>query len=387
MGWLDYHRGNVDKSLDEFVLAIRLLPKVGVEDKSDSDDYAYAALRQAGRVLRTLRPEDAISRLQNSQVLSSRPELWDTVLASSYHLHNCRLVMDGARRALREFGVAIETVPVTTDPRRIEAVFAKLGLAGYLEGEKELQEIVYLYNASRETEEFEALLSNIGTGSPQSIAAAVKSIVIKYALTKDSDSQTKPSKKGPRPLHRDLRQSIFLAQASLDRLPKTAEFSKLREWLHYKRITLLAQFDPPKVAAANAAFREEFPEDSILLNDGLAEQVFAETIIVGDMAKATAAFNELRQRYPTGNAVDNAYSWMAIGWTCAGRPEKARDVNQEIVRLFPLTRHAGYARERLREPHTCADMVQIYNWDYQAMLWRERNRIAIIQTALETHQL
>jgi hypothetical protein len=103
------------------------------------------------------------------------------------------------------------------------------------------------------------------------------------------------------------------------------------------------------------------------------------------MAKATSTFNDLLQKFPTGNAVDNAYSWMAIGWTCSG-PVKARAVNQDIVRLFPATRHAGYARQRLKKPHRCSDMQELFNWDYNAMNWRQRTRIDVIQYALAGHQ-
>jgi tetratricopeptide (TPR) repeat protein len=384
LGWLEYHRGNVNEALDKFELAIALIPKGGSQSTDDnpSDDYAYFALRQTGRILRTLSPEDAIGRVQNSKILSSQPALWYTVLDSLYQLHRNQVVMDGARRALREFGVTIEDLPVTTDPGRITAAFTKLKLAGH----PELEEIAYLYNASREAERLEALLSNINERPPSSIAVAVKGMVIKYSLTRESDLENKSTRTGPRPQHRDLRQSIYLAQLSLDYLPKNPEFSQLRKWLHYKRITLLAQFDPLKVAAANAKLEEEFP-NSILLNDGMAEQVFAEAVVIGDMSRATATFNALRQKFPTGNAVDNAYSWMAIGWTCAGQPVTARKVNEEIVRLFPLTRHASYARERLREPHACSDLRELYDWDYRAMSWRERNRIYVIQHALGVHQL
>jgi tetratricopeptide (TPR) repeat protein len=385
LGWLEYHRGEVNSALDRFEIAIALLPTIGSQPADDSqskdhNDYAGVALQQTGRILRTLSPEDAIGRLQNSKMLSSQPTLWYTVLESLYHLHKHQLVMDGAERALRAFGVTIENLPVTTDPKRITAAFTKLKL-----DYPELEGIAYLYNASREAEQFEAMLSSVDKVSPQTVTAAIKKAVIKYSLTKDSDLKSKPSRGGPQ--HKDLRQSLYLAQLSLDYLPKRPEFSQTRKLLHYKRITLLAQFDPIKVAAANAALEEEFPSDVVLLNDGMAEQIFSEAIVVGDMAKATTIFKALLQRFPKGNAVDNAYSWMAIGWTCVGQPLKAREVNEEIVRLFPFTRHARYARERLREPHVCADLNQLYLWDYQAMNWRERNRIDVIEHALEVHQL
>jgi hypothetical protein len=103
------------------------------------------------------------------------------------------------------------------------------------------------------------------------------------------------------------------------------------------------------------------------------------------MAKATATFNTLQQKYPAANAVDNAYSWMAIGWTCVGQPAKAREIDQQIVRRFALTRHAVFARKRLRDPQACADLEELYMWDYRAMDWRERNRVDTSHDALRAH--
>jgi hypothetical protein len=218
---------------------------------------------------------------------------------------------------------------------------------------------------------------------PSSITTPVKAVIIKYSLTTDSDLERKAFSPGaPRPQHKDLRQAVFVIQRSLEALPKTAGFATLRRWLHYKRIRLLAQFDPVKVAAANAEFRDEFP-DSALLDDVMAEQVFAEAVTIGDMRKAAATFDTLRQRYPDGNAIDNAYSWMAIGWTCAGQPLKAREIDQQIVHFFPSTRHARFARQRLDKPASCGALSELFNWDYQAMLWRERNRINLIQRSLK----
>jgi TolA-binding protein len=71
-----------------------------------------------------------------------------------------------------------------------------------------------------------------------------------------------------------------------------------------------------------------------------------------DAARAT--FNKLVSTYPTGNAVDNAYSWMAIILRCNGQLQEAEKLNREIIRRFPLTRHAIYAKERMADPKTCA---------------------------------
>jgi tetratricopeptide (TPR) repeat protein len=386
-GWLQYHRGNLPEALERFELAIALAPKVGAQSadvgagSADHIDYDWPAVRQTGRILRTLPPEDALNRVRSSNILSSQPRLWYIALDALYISHNYQMVMDGARLALHEFGVTIEDLPITTDPKRIDDAFTKLKMAD----QGDLKEIVYLYNASREAQLLKSMLSNVDKLSPQLVAITVKTMVIKYALTKDSDLKAQSTAKGIRPRNKDLRQGIYLAQQSLDLVPKTPVFLKLREWLHYKRITLLAQFDPVKVSAANAEFQEEFPKSPVL-DDGMAEQIFGEAVIIGDMAKATATFNDLLQKFPTGNAVDNAYSWMAIGWTCSGQPVKARAINQDIVRLFPATRHAGYSRQRLKEPHRCSDMQTLFDWDYNAMNWRQRTRIDVIQYALAARQ-
>ncbi|MDE5446384.1 hypothetical protein GWG65_34490 [Bradyrhizobium sp. CSA207] len=371
LGWLAYHRGDTNVALNRFETAIALLPKV-VSTGSDEDDdldYAGAAEHQSSRIFRMLSPEDALNRLQNSKVFSSRPLLWYTVLAQLYHSGKYQLVIDNARRALRGFGVTVEDLPVTTDSDRISDAFKTLQLAHSWE----LEDITYLYQASREAQQLEAVSSNIDKQSQPSSEAEIRRIIVKYSMIRDPDERTQ-RKPGPKPLHRDLRQSLQLAQRALDLLPRDASFQKLREWLHYKRITLLAQFDPTKVADANAAFQTEFPA-SRLLDDSMAEQVFAEAVIVGDMAKATATFNTLQQKYAAANAVDNAYSWMAIGWTCVGQPAKAREIDQQIIRRFALTRHALFARQRLRHPQACADLEALYAWDYRAMNWRERNRV------------
>jgi hypothetical protein len=378
LAWLTYHRGNITDALTRFEIAIALLPAVGSRDTiGDSVDYADPAVHQASRILRTFSPEDAFDRVQNSKVMSARPALWYTALAELYHSGQYRQVMDGARRALRQFGVTVENLPITTDPSKISAAFTKLQLAD----DGDLQEITYLYQASREAAQFETILSNADKQPALSSETEIKRIVVKYSQTRDPDENKKPAP-GPRPLHRDLRQSLYLAQRALDLLPRNANFLKLREWLHYKRIALLAQYDPTKVAAANARFQDEFPA-SKLLDDTMAEQVFAEAVIVRDMVKATETFNALRQKYATANAVDNAYSWMAIGWACVGQPVKAREIDQEIVRRFSSTRHALYARKRLREPQACSDLEGLYMWDYRAMGWRERHRIDTIHDALK----
>jgi tetratricopeptide (TPR) repeat protein len=155
LGWLAYHRGNTSDALNKFELAIALLPKDDAQD-SEHLDYPYLALHQTARILRTLSPEDAIKRVQNSEILSARSKVWKTVLASFYRSHQYQSVMAGAQKALGKFGIAIAGLPVTTDPKRILAAFTKLRLAS----DWDLQEIVYLYHASREIAQLEQTLSD-----------------------------------------------------------------------------------------------------------------------------------------------------------------------------------------------------------------------------------
>jgi tetratricopeptide (TPR) repeat protein len=376
LGWLAYHRGQIGEALDRFGNVIALLPRNDSGGPYDTQhlDYAYMAFHQLTRIFRTLSPQEVVDRVQNSDVLSRYSDAWVTALTTFYHSHQYELVLSAGRQALGHFDIVVEDLPVTTDPRRIEDAFTTLKLAN----DWYLKDIVYLYQSSREIVEMENILANIGGHSPPSATAYVKELIEKYALVRDADLELMWSQENSKPRHKDLRQSIFLASKALALLPRTADYSKFREWLHYKRITLLAQFDPIEVPAANAEFRDEFPRSS-LLDDVIAEEIFAEAVIVGDMAKATERFESLQQLYPGSNALDNAYSWMAIGWTCVGQPVKAREIDEQIVRLFPLTRHARYAQKRMQSPQACAALLELYNWDYHAMLWRERNRIDTIQ--------
>ena len=76
LGWLAYHRGNITEALNKFEVAIALLPRDNSQFIDDEHlDYAYFALHQAKRNLRTLLPEDALARVQNSKILASRSDV------------------------------------------------------------------------------------------------------------------------------------------------------------------------------------------------------------------------------------------------------------------------------------------------------------------------
>lgn len=382
LAWLTYHRGDVVEALDRFGNAVALIPPLDADGSYGSDverfDYAFAALHQLTRIFRTLPAQDVVARVDGSDVLAAESIVWVAALGTLYHAHEYALVMAEARKALRHFDIVAENLPVTTHPQRIDDALTGLNLGG----DWYLQDIVYLYQSSHEISEALGMLSRINEYPAAVAQKTIRELIVKYALTKEADRELMWSDDASPPRHKDLRQSIYIAGYALQSLPRTTEYSKFREWLHYKRVTLLSQFDPVAVAAANAEFRREFRQ-SLLLDDTLAEQVFAEAVTIGDMAKATETFDELRQNYPSSNALDNAYSWMAIGWTCVGQPEKAREIDQQIVQLFPQTRHARYAEERLQAPAACSALQQLYNWDYAAMGWRERNRLDALQALIE----
>jgi TolA-binding protein len=76
-------------------------------------------------------------------------------------------------------------------------------------------------------------------------------------------------------------------------------------------------------------------------------------VMLLDVNAAEQTFRKLVDAYPRGNALDNAYTWMAIIYRCQGRNNDAQNMNREIIRRFPMTRHAGYARERMAKPDAC----------------------------------
>jgi TolA-binding protein len=142
---------------------------------------------------------------------------------------------------------------------------------------------------------------------------------------------------------------LHLVDVTLDRVPKAAPHAALREWLHYRKVRILVQFAPRTVPDAIAAMEQEFPK-SQFMDDALAEQIYAQGVMLRDVNAAQRTFQKLLANFPKGNAVDNAYTWMAIVYRCTGRTDDAAKTNRDIIRLFPTTRHARYARDRAAKP-------------------------------------
>jgi TolA-binding protein len=126
----------------------------------------------------------------------------------------------------------------------------------------------------------------------------------------------------------------------------------LREWLHYRKVRILALYAPKTVPEATAAMEREYPK-SQLMDDALAEQIYAQAVVLRDLNAAQTTFKKLIDNYPTGNAIDNAHTWMAIVFRCEGRVADAQNMNRRIINLFSRTRHARYARERMAKTDAC----------------------------------
>ena len=67
----------------------------------------------------------------------------------------------------------------------------------------------------------------------------------------------------------------------------------------------------------------------------------------GDLRGALAAFRETRQRYPRGNKVPDAMVKEGDCLKGLGDLDGARDMYQEVMRLFPDVAAAIIAEERL----------------------------------------
>ena len=220
-----------------------------------------------------------------------------------------------------------------------------------------LREIPYILRASAELAQYEKYLQGIAGQRPEDVIKSARTIIIKYSKLLEGDDNRSREEKDRKPSlpdfsHKDLRQAIHLIDDTLA-ATKSVPYAKLREWLYYRKARVAAVFAPDTMPDIYAAMSAEFPS-SKLLDDVLAEQIFAQGMVKTDLNAARATFNKLVRTYPNGNAVDNAYSWMAIILRCNGQLQEADKMNREITRRFGMTRHAAYAKQRMADPKTCS---------------------------------
>ena len=327
----------------------------------NGDYKTSGAVKQTIRIFERSPASRQYTFLKTNNVLAEQAPLWYVAARSAYRDFDYDLSNEIAQAALRRVNISPDSLPVTTDPERIDrAIERNVQLRKDWNARLHADETAYLLAASREHQQYLAYLPSIVRESPERAMAKAKAVIVKYSMMLDRPEDASGRRLVRTLAHKDLRQAAHLVDATLASLPKDQKFDPLRAWLHYRKVRILAVFAPKAVGAAVAAMEKDVPA-SQLLDDARSEQIYAEGYMLGDIAAAQSAFATLMRKYPNGNAVDNAHSWMAIAFRCAGRLDEAKAMNNEIIRRFPLTRHAVRAKERMTDPspsHGC-----YYRWD------------------------
>ena len=344
LGWLTMHEG---KSKED---ALPYFSKAMVVGNGDYKDPG--AMRRVLRILERLSSKEQLAIVDSDSAFARQPALAYAAARSAYRDFNYAVTIDAATRYLNAIGVRADALPATTDPDRIDKALEAVDNIDQIG--VNLREIPYILQASRELSQYEAFLKGAANQPPDNVVNRARAIIIKYSKLLDGDDNRSREKKKaglPEFAHKDLRQAIHLIDVTLANT-KMPAYNRLREWLYYRKARVAAVFAPETMPDIFTAMSGEFPA-SKLLDDVLAEQIFAQGLIKKDLNAARATFNKLVSSYPNGNAIDNAYSWMGIILRCNGQLDEAEKINREITRRFPLTRHAGYARARMADPKTC----------------------------------
>jgi tetratricopeptide (TPR) repeat protein len=317
-------------------------------------DYSSSALEEVLKELRQRPPDQALTIVEQNNAFSKQPVLWYAFARSAYRHFDFRRAIAISKEGLQALNVPFEQLPVTTDLNRIKSALERIDPK--LVNQINVREMPYLIEASREMLQYEANLEKAPLEPPEAFERYAKAMIIKYSLLRDPPVDPKTGKPAAarKTAHNDYRQAVHLIELSLQKIPRDPDYVELRQWLHFRYVRILTLFGPDRIPNAIAAMRQEFPT-SPLLDDAMAEQIYADGIVMKDASAAEKAFANLLRQYPKGNAVDNAYDWMAIIERCAGHDQFAEDLNKEIVRRFPFTRHAAFARTRLANPQRMND--------------------------------
>jgi tetratricopeptide (TPR) repeat protein len=322
--------------------------------QGDENDYKRPALRETIRILAQFPAREQIKILESNPSLAQQSALWYAATRVAFRSFDYEFAIEAGQRGLNSLKVPPDQLPATTDPGRTLEALKKIRPPAPDQNDgsdtANLSEIAYVVEASREILRYETYLNSIATERPEDVARKVRTIVLKYSVFVDEPKLPKRRPSSLQSIHKDLRQAVHLIDMALKSIPKNAQHARLREWLYYRKVRILAQFDPKTVPDAVAAMEGESPKSSFM-DDALAEELYAEGVRMTDVNAAQRTFQKLLDNFPGGNAVDNAYTWMAITYRCAGHLEDAQRTNRDIVRLFPQSsRHVKYARQRLANP-------------------------------------
>ena len=316
-------------------------------------------MRQLVRIFTQYPPPEQMQLIKADPVFAPQPAFWYAAARSAYRAFDFATAIEIGEQGLKTLHVPIERLPASTDPQKIADAIKKIIPPPEKRDTNTEEfdytnavEIPYLLEVSRQILRYENYLKSASL-APGDVEKKAKDIIVEYSMLLDRPAQAKPQAGSRVPAHKDLRQALNLIEMTLASVPRAAPYASLREWLHYRKVRILVQYNAPSVPAAVAAMRAEFPQGN-LMGDALAEEVFAEGAEMKDLHAAEQTFRKLIADFPKSNAVDNGYTWMAIIDRCMGRAEEARKTNADILRLFPRTRHARLAEQRMAHPEAKA---------------------------------
>ena len=351
LGWLAYHQGQSKEALDYLSQAMVI---------GNGDYKRPAAMRQVVRILGQFPPREQVSIVEGNPEFSQQPAFWYAITRSAFRTFDYATAMQIGEQALNKLHLPIDRLPASTNAQKITDAVKKIIPPRRNKDDSDDEfdytnavEIPYIVEASREITRYQNYLKTAATDRPDNVQKKAKEIVVKYSLLLDQVKSPGVRPGSNVPAHKDLRQALHLIDTTLASVPANELFSKLREWLHYRKVRVLVQYDPAAVHAGVSAMEAEFPKGD-LVDDALAEEIFAEGAERKNLNAAEQAFHKLITEFPKGNAVDNGYTWMAIIYRCMGRADEARKLNADIVRLFPASRHAVLALERQAHPEADA---------------------------------
>ncbi|WP_316187945.1 MULTISPECIES: hypothetical protein [unclassified Bradyrhizobium] len=333
IGWLAFHQNKMQEALGYAARAMNV----------GNGDYSSAATRLVLRIFERYTPQQQVAALEEIPALSQQPAIWYKVARDAYRRFDYTYVIDVAERALRYLQAPSDQLPATTDPILIAQALKKI--KHKYADDPNFVEIPYVLQASREIVELSTSIKSIADSRPDAANKIVRMAVIKYSRLTDATDDVASRKRMAPLAHRDLRQALHLIDISLAQLPKKTQLDSLREWLLYRKVRILVSFDPRKVPTSVVDLSNEFP-GSGLLDDAMAEQLYSEGVRLKNVEAAERTFQALVDKFPRANAIDNAYTWMAIIYHCANRAPEEHRMNFEIIRRFPTTRHALYAAKR-----------------------------------------
>ena len=340
LGWLAHHQGKLDEAMADLSQGMII----------GNGDYGGAATKEAIRILVQYPARQQFALVESHPGFAKQPALWYLAARAAYRDFDFALAGEIANHGLNALKVPADSLPQTTDPDRIEAAIQKIDPD--LAVDPNAVELPYVIQASKEISQYLEFLNSAGAQQPDVLYKRARATIIKYSMIIDPSFRPGGDRLPHVLAHRDLRQALHLIDATFDKTAKNPAHGRLREWLYYRKTRIMAVYQPERTGDVVEAMKREFP-DSKLLDDAMAEQIYAQGIEMADPQAARKTFQALLAAFPNGNAVDNAYSWMSIILRTACKTDEEQTIERDLIRRFPLTRHARYARERLAKPVRC----------------------------------